>query len=256
MFEIYPDIDELITIALLNKSRRYKVAREIRNLDPNVNLDDLMKLIGIVAEDTDSIEFSELGISLALLMEKMSNEKANELLERLLSKEYGGMLTGIILGYTKKKFDKDLIFEIIRRLILSENSETRLAGLNALQSQYKNIGKEAVMDILADIFSSSSSNVRRDIPIIISTIRGILDNKTFSELLKRIAIEDEEGFRAILNMIEEGILRIPNKILLDLAGIIKSKGDRNLMDTFVKTVLNSNIKDKDKILRSLDVNTG
>ncbi len=251
MFEAYPDINELITVALLNKPKRYKVAKEIRNLNPNVSLDDLLKLVDIIAEDTDSVEFSELGISLALLLEKMDDNKANEFLEKLLSKDYGGKLIGLILGYTNKKFDKDLVFEITRRLILSEDSETRLAGLNAIRTQYKYLGKDSVIDILAEVFSSDSKAVRKDIPIIILMMKDILDKKTTYEALKRAALEEEEGLLTIIELIKEGILKLSIKELLEIAEIIKMKGNPEIIKLFLDAINKAKIKKKDEILRKL-----
>jgi len=185
-------VEELLFLASQGEKKRITAAKMIRHLPPDVNLDKLFSLIDALSTDSESLEFSELAISLASLIENMKPEKVMELMERMLEKPTTKLLLGMILSVSKiHEIDIDFLAEIIRRLIIDPNPNIRNSALGALRNNLDLLGKSFLVEIVSDAFGSDNLDVKEFALTIMLVFKDKIPQNVLSEVLM-IAIESEE----------------------------------------------------------------
>jgi len=234
-----PSVENLLSLARYGGKNKLRAAKEISNLDPNTDVEKLMLLIEELASDTEDPVFSELGISLSKLIEKMNSQILEQLIEKLLSSHEGRLLLCIILSATQRKIDTDLISEVIRRLLNDDSEEIRNGGIGVLRNYMKDIGIQEVTDIVLELTSSSSIEIKCFSTIILTALSNLLPNELIeSVILNLLDDENLEARRCAIEALAENLIGKVAKnrrILRELLCKIKTLSN-DLVDQFLETV--------------------
>jgi len=236
-----PTIEQLISLAQYGGKYRLTAAREIAYLDTDVDLDKLFWLIDILSTDVESPEFSELGIALSKLLERMNEEKIVHISEMLLNSKNRKLLLTIVLSNLRKEIDPNFLSEIVRRLLMDSSEEVRNGALGVLRNLYNTIGKDEVLDILYEIVTSENRVLKKFLPTIILSVYDFLDTASIEDLLLRILDEsDEEVLHSLLDTLRIGLLdhlAKSEKVVWELAKKIKSLNREDIITYFARILL-------------------
>ena len=214
---IEPTVEDLLLLSSQGPKKRLFAAKQVKYLSPDVDLDKLMQVIRMLSTDPESLEYSELAVSLASLIESMSEEKAIDLLERLMEEKNTKSLVGMILGITKIPLDKDFIGEAIRRLIIDPSEDVRNTGLSALRNYLDYLGKNFLIDLISDLFISDNANMKEVALVLMSIFRDKISINVLVDFLLRGIEEDESLGLKILEMINsETFGKLPRKAVKEI----------------------------------------
>jgi len=230
-----PRIEELLLLAQSAKGR-VLAAKKVRDLSPNVPLEKLSELIRVLSKDPDSLEFSELAISLAMLLERMQEDKAIKLLEEMLGERNTRLLLGMVLGVIKaSKIDIDTMAELIRRLVFDEDDEVRNSALGALRNNLSILGKDFLIELLSDAFSGKDKRKKEGGLILLSAFADKIPPNLLSEFIL-IALEAEEDIRLKALEILEFVLkdRLPRKTIKEILQKAINEGSESVKKEALK----------------------
>lgn len=241
-----PSVENLLSLARYGGKNRLRAAKEISNLDPNVNVEELMLLIDELASDVEDPIFSELGISLSKLIEKMNSETLEEFIEKLLSSYERRLLLCIILSATQRRIDPDLISEVIRRLLNDDSEEIRNGGIGVLRNYMKHIGLREVTDIILELTGSNNREIKCFSTIILTALSNLPNELIESAMLNLLDDEDLEVKKCAVKALAENLIervaksrKMLNEVLIKMKTLSK-----DLINQFLEMV-----RSKDKIYR-------
>ena len=235
-----PTVENLLSLARYGGKNRLRAAKEIANLDPDTDINRLMWLIEELASDPEDPIFSEVGISLSKLIEKMDQDELDQLIEQLLSTHNGRLLLGIMLSVTRREMDLDLISEIIRRLLNDPSEDVRNGGIGVLKNFIRDVGKEEAMDIILELANSSQPEIKCFSTTILMALRDTLPEQLLLEvILSLLDDESEESRRCALNAIKDNIHRLARKkkALLEIINKMRYMSE-DLFNQFLESVKN------------------
>ena len=232
-----PSVEQLISLANYGGKNRLMAAREVAHLSPDVDLEKLFWLIDILSSDIESPEFSELGISLGKLLEKMDYQRAMEFIEKLLETQHGRRLLTIILSTTKADIDSDVLSEVARRLLTDSDYEIRNGALGILRNLFNAIGKLETIDIVYELTLSDNSVIRSFVVTALLALSDLIDVKTIEDLILRLLDDQDPDVRkSVIEGFKVGLLDIVSKskkMVWSIAQKIKSLDDPGLLRDFV-----------------------
>ncbi len=224
-----PTVENLLSLAKYGGKNRLKAAREIANLDPDVNIDKLVWLINELIKDEEDPVFSETGISLGKLIEEMNESKAEELIEKLLYSHKGKLLLNIVLSTTRARIDADIISEIIRRLLNDDSEDVRNGAISVLRNFIPIIGKREFNDMLYELANSEKQEIRCFVATVLLALEGI-DDKTLEDIIIRMLDDESDEVRdCILDALDHGLLERIGRSKKSLCAILNkiiSLGER------------------------------
>lgn len=240
-----PSIENLISLARYGGKNRYKAAKEIANLDPDVSIDDLLWLIEELTTDVDDPVFSETGISLGKLIEKMSLPKVEELVEKLLSSHKGRLLLNIMLSSTKTNIDPDMISEIIRRLLRDKSDEVKNGAIGVLRNFLDVIGRDEVTEIVLELANSTDQEIKCFTTIILLALRDVLPVELIQETILMLLDDDDESIRkCAVKALGEGLI----ETIINQKRMLRTIFNKILSidESYIQEILEM-IKDNEKI---------
>ena len=243
-------VEELIALAQYGGKNRLIAAKEVAFLRGDVDLDKLLWLINILSSDTESIEFSELGVSLGRLIEKMDLDRVVRLIEELLKTRNGRRLLVLMLSNTNLMLDVDFLSEIIRRMLMDSDDEVRNGGLAVLKKLAERIDYNASINILYDFISEENAAYRNMAIDILLTLSDILKISDLEEALFRLLDDENRDIvKRLIRNLDMGVMeRLSRRTIVNLINKVKNMNDPSMLSEFLIVLERSDRADRDMLL--------
>jgi len=203
-----PTVEQLISLARYGGKNRFIAAREVSKLDPSkVDLESLLWLIEILVSDPESPEFSELGMSLGSLIERMDEQVVYNLFEKLMEDKKKKLLLIIVLSSTKARLDTDVVLEVVRRLISDESEEIRNGALSILKNFLGKVRKDEISEIIYELANSEQDELRQFAITALLVFKDVFDASVITDiLLVLLDTEKPEIWHHVISGLESSLL--------------------------------------------------